>query len=222
MVSKETLEYARLSLAARLESENESAIAWARFYLGFASLWHGDLEQAEEQLQVAQVISEQTGDMTLQSRNLTYLTVLSRKRGQVEATRHIASQALAIATVLQLPEYMAMAKANLAWVAWHEGNLPEAHANGLAALELWQPLRVVYMFHWAALWPLISVELTQDQLTEAVDHARLLFDPQQSALPDTLNICIEAAIQSWDAGQLEAARTHLYQATTLAQEMGYL
>ncbi len=222
VVSKETLEYARLSLAARLESENESAIAWARFYLGFASLWHGDLEQAEEQLQVAQVISEQTGDMTLQSRNLTYLTVLSRKRGQVEATRHIASQALAIATVLQLPEYMAMAKANLAWVAWHEGNLPEAHANGLAALELWQPLRVVYMFHWAALWPLISVELTQDQLTEAVDHARLLFDPQQSALPDTLNICIEAAIQSWDAGQLEAARTHLYQATTLAQEMGYL
>jgi DNA-binding SARP family transcriptional activator len=222
MVSEETLGYARLSLAARLALESETALAWARFSLGFSYLLHGDLDLAEEQLQAVQVMSERTGDVTLQSRNVTYLAVLSRKRGQVEETRRFGTQALALATALQLPEYMAMAKGNLAWVAWREGNHPESQANGLAALELWRPFQVVYPFHWSALWPLIGVALRQDRLTEAVDYARLLLDPQQQSLPDALNALLEATIRSWDAGQSEAARTHLRQATALAQDMGYL
>ena len=222
VVSEETLEYYRLSLAARLELENETAIAWIRFGLGFAYLWHGDLDLAEEQLQATRVMSEQTGDATLQSRNLTYLTILSRKRGQVEETRQLSSRALAVATTLQLPEYIAAAKANLAWVAWREGNLVDAQANGLAAMELWRPLQAVYMFQWVAIWPLIGVELTQDRFLEAVDHARLLLAPQQQSLPDALNALVEAAILSWDARQLEAALTHLRQAAVSARERGYL
>ena len=222
VISEETLEYAQLLLAARLELENETDIAYARFLLGFAYLWHVDLDMAEEQLQAAQMMSKQTGDVALQSLNLTYLTVLSRKRGQLEETRQFSSQALAVATALQRPEYIGMAKANLAWVAWREGNLPEAQANGLAALELWRPLQIVYMLHWAALWPLIGIALTQDQLAEAVDFARLLLAPQQQSLPDALNALVEAVIWSWDAGQLEVARTHLQQAAALAQEMNYL
>ncbi len=221
-VSSKTLEYARLSLAARLELESQTAIGWARFNLGFAYLWHGDLGMAEEQLQITQKISEQTGDMTLQSRNLTYLTVLARMRGQIEETRQIASQALTAATVLQLPEYIAMAQANLAWVAWREGKILDAYKEGLAALELWQSLPTLYMFLWAGLWLLISVELTQNRLTEATDHARLLLDPQQLILPDALEGYVKVGIQSWDAGELEPARTHLCQATALAQKMGYL
>jgi eukaryotic-like serine/threonine-protein kinase len=222
VISEETLEYARLSLVAHLELKNETGIAWARFQMGFVYLWHGDLDMAEEQLQAVQAMSEQIGDVTLQSRNLTYQTVLSRKRGLIEETRRFSLQAQAVATALQLPEYIAMAKANLAWVAWREGNLLEVQTNGLAALEQWRPLQVVYMFQWAALWPLIGVALTQDRLREAVDHARLLLAPQQQSLPDVLNTLVEAAIRSWDAGQLEAARTYLRQATPLAQEMGYL
>jgi tetratricopeptide (TPR) repeat protein len=222
LVSSKTLEYARLSLAARLELESQTAIAWARFNLGFAYLWHGDLDMAEEQLQVTKQISEQTGDMTLQSRNLTYLTVLARMRGQIEETRRIASLALAAATELQLPEYIAMAQANLAWVAWREGKHLDAYGEGLAALSLWRSLPTPYMFLWAGLWLLISVELMRNRLTEATDHAHLLLDPQQSALPDALETLVKAGLQSWDVGQLEAARTHLCQATALAQKMGYL
>jgi len=70
-----------------------------------------------------------------------------------------------------------MAKANLAWAAWREGKLLEAQTNGLAALDLWRPLQVIYMFQWAALWPLIGVALAHDQLREAVDHARPLLAP---------------------------------------------
>ena len=177
---------------------------------------------AEEHLQAAQMMSKQTGDVALQSLNLTYLTVLSRKRGQLEETQQFSSQALAVATALQRPEYIGMAKANLAWVAWREGNFLEAQANGLAALELWRSSQSIYPFQWAALWPLIGVALTQDQFAEAVEHARLLLAPQQQLLPDTLNALVEAIILSWDAGKSEVARPHLRQAAALAQEMGYL
>ena len=115
-----------------------------------------------------------------------------------------------------------MATANLAWVAWREGKNAEAEQHSKAALELWQSSKMVYPFQWAALWPIIGVSLAHDQLGEAVDHARPLLAPQQQSLPKTLNSLLEAAIRSWDAGQLEAARTYLGQATPLAQEMGYL
>ena len=222
VVSEETLEYYRLALAARLELENKTSIGWARYHLGFAYLWHGDLDLAEEQLQAAQVLSEQTGDATLQSRNLTQLTILARKRGQVEETRQLSLRALAAAAKLQLPEYIAAAKGNLAWVAWREGDLAEAQANGLAAMELWRPLQVIYPFQWVGLWPLIGVELTQGQLSEAVDHARFLLVPGQQSLPGALNMLVESAIRSWDAGQLEVALTDLRQAAVLAQELGCL
>ncbi len=222
VTSEETLGYARSSLAAGEESENVTEIAWARFNLGFCHLWHGDLDLAEEQLQAAQVVGEQTGNVTLQSRCLTYLTVISRKRGQVEETRRFGSQALAVATAMQLPEYIAMAKANLAWAAWREGNLLEAQTNGLAALELWRPLQVVYPFHWTALWPLICVALTQDRLAEAVNHAHLLLDSQQQPLPDALKGVVEALIRAWDSGEFEMGRTLLQRTTVLAQQLGYL
>jgi tetratricopeptide (TPR) repeat protein len=158
----------------------------------------------------------------LQSRCLTYLPIVYRKRGQVEETSGYASRALRVATSLHWPEYVAMARANLAWVAWRQGNLSEAQANGRAALDLWRPLQVVYPFHWAALWPLISIALAQDQLSAAIDDARALLAPQQQPLPAALRATIEAATQAWDSGRLEAACAHLQQAAALAGETGYL
>ncbi len=222
VASEQTVEYARSLLAAYLELEDKTGIAWARFILGYVYLWHGDLDLAEEHIQAAQVMGEQIGEMRLQSRCLIYLTVLFRKRGQVEEARRLGSQALAIATAMQLPDYIAMAKANLAWVTRREGNLSEAQANALAALELWRPLPVVNAFHWMALWPLIGVALTQDRLTEAIDYARQLLDQEQQPPPEALNTLVEALVRAWDSGAFEIARRHLQPATALAQEMGYL
>jgi len=158
----------------------------------------------------------------LQSRCLTYLTIVSRKRGQVEETSRYASRALAVATSLHWPEYVAMARANQAWVAWRQGKLSEAQANARAALDGWKALQVDYPFHWTALWPLISIALAQDQLSAAIDDARVLLAPQQQSPPDALRTAIEAATQAWDSGRREAACAHLQQAAALAGEMGYL
>ncbi len=62
----------------------------------------------------------------------------------------------------------------------------------------------------------------QDQLSAAIDDARVLLAPQQQPLPDALRTAIEAATRTWDSGRLEAACAHLQQAAALAGEMGYL
>jgi DNA-binding SARP family transcriptional activator len=221
-VLEESLGYARSALAARQESGSATEIALARFFLGFAYLFYGDLDEAEAHIQAALAVGERAGDVVLQSRCLTYLTIVYRKRGQVEETSRYASRALRVATSLHWPEDVAMARANLAWVAWRQGNQSEAQATARAALDGWKALQVDYPFHWTALWPLISIALAQDQLSEAINYVRMLLAPQQLVLPDALRTAIEAATQAWDSGRREVACAHLQQAAALAGEMGYL
>ena len=221
-VLEESLGYARSALAARQESGSATEIAFARFQLGFAYLFYGDLDEAEAHMQAALVVGERAGDVVLQSRCLTFLTVVYRKDGQVEETSRYASRALRVAASLHWHEDVAMARANLAWVAWCQGNLSEAQANARAALDGWKALQVDYPFHWTALWPLISIALAQDQFSEAINYVRGLLAPQQLLLPDALRAIVEAATQAWDSGRLEAAYAHLQQAVALAGEIGYL
>jgi tetratricopeptide (TPR) repeat protein len=167
--SEETVEYARASLAASLESENATEIAWGRFNLGFCQLWHGDLDEAQEQIQAALEVGERSEDVTLQSRCITYLAIVYRKRGQLKETHSCSLRILDVAPLVHFPEYLGIARANLAWLAWRQGKLSEAQVNGRAALEIWRGQPVKYVFCWLALWPLIGVELAQNRLAEAID-----------------------------------------------------
>ena len=202
--------------------DNETEIAWGRFNLGFCQLWHGDLDDAQEQMQAALEVGERSQDVTLQSRCITYLAIVFRKRGQVKETHSYSLRILDVAPLVHFPEYLGIARANLAWVAWRKGNLTEAQVNGRTALEIWRARPVEYVFCWLALWPLIGVELAQNRLAEALDYARLLLAPEQQPLPEALRAGIEAALQVWDAGRTDMAHTYLQSTTTSAQEMGYL
>jgi tetratricopeptide (TPR) repeat protein len=221
VISEETMAHARASLEAIRESGNLSAIALAQFTLGFSYLWRGDLDEAEGHLQATLKRAEQVGDVVIQSRCLTYLTILYRKRGQIEEVQHYISRALAVATAGNMLEYISTAKANLAWVKWHEGNLSGAQENGRIALEMWQQAPLVYPFQWTALWPLISAALVQDQVSEAVDYARALLESSQQRLPDALTALLEEFIKTWEGGETETADTCLNQAIELAQELGW-
>ncbi len=225
VVSEDTLALCQTALAISQESENVSDIAWARFLLGFSQLWYGDLDGAEMQMQAALALAERTGDVVHQSRCLTYLTILYRKRGQQFKTRHYASQSLAAATAGQMVEYLGTAKANLAWVAWREGDLAQAEEGGRAALQLWRQLPPGHSscaFQWTALWPLVGVALLQNQIAEASEFARVLLDGSQQRLPDALTAVVEDAIAAWEEDQPETVGTYLGRAIELAQELGYL
>jgi class 3 adenylate cyclase/tetratricopeptide (TPR) repeat protein len=221
VISEETMADAQATLEAIRESGKPSAIALAQFTLGFNHLWRDELDEAEEDMQAALKLAERIGDVVVQSRCLTYLTILYRKRGQSEEVQNYISRALDVATAGNMLEYISTAKANLAWVKWYMGNLSEAQENGRIALEIWQQAPLVYPFKWTALWPLISVAHVQYQVSEAVDYARTLLEPAQQRLPDALTALLEKAIKSWEGGETETAHTYLNQAIELAQELGW-
>jgi tetratricopeptide (TPR) repeat protein len=225
VVSQQTLEFCRSALAISLESENLSEIAWARFVLGFSQLWAGDLDGAARQMQTAMALAERTGDVVHQSRCLTYLTILYRKRGELEKAHRYASRGLALATAAEMIEYVGTARANLAWLAWRAGDLPEAEEHGRAALATWHQLPASHAscaFQWTALWPLIGVALAHNHTAEASEHARALLEPTQQRLPDALTAVLEQAVTAWEQGEAEAAQAWLDRALVLAQELGYL
>lgn len=222
IVSEETLSLARAALAINQEFETLSETREAPFELGFVLLFHGDLTEAEKHLLAALRLAERTGDVKHQTRCLTYLTVTYRKQDEVEKVKDYISRSLTAATVADMSAYIGTAKANLAWVAWREGNLAEAEVQGQVALKLWEQLALVYPFHWLALWPLIGVALAQDQVSTAINYARPLLEPRQQRLPDALTGVVEEALQAWASDQPEIAKLHLSRALEIAQKMKYL
>ena len=222
MVTEQTLAYAQAALAASQESSSLSELSFFQFEVGFCHLWRGEFDEAEEHLQAARALSERIGDVTIQSRCLTYLTILYRKRGQVDKVRYYISRTLAAATAAQMPEYIVAAKANLAWIAWREGNLSGAQQNGRDALRWWQQSTLISPLQWTALWPLIAATLAEGKFNDAVEYARALLMPTQQRLPDALTAPLEEAILAWERGSTETVHTHLNQAIELAQEMRYL
>jgi serine/threonine protein kinase/tetratricopeptide (TPR) repeat protein len=78
VISEETVAHSRTALSASQESNNLVSLSMSQFLLGFSLLWRHELAEAEKQLQEALKLTERTGDVVLQSRCLTYLTVLYR------------------------------------------------------------------------------------------------------------------------------------------------
>jgi eukaryotic-like serine/threonine-protein kinase len=224
-VTEDTLGYVRALLAAREQVDDPHAMASAVFADGFVWLWYGDLDKAMAQLQAALALVQRVGDISLLARCLTYVTIVHRQRGQVEETRQAAALSLSAAAAAQMPEYMAMARANQAWAAWRDGDLVQARELGRAALDQWSQLplgRNSAPFLWLALWPLLAVALHDEQLAEALDHGRAMLDPGQQPLPDALRVQLEAAIQAAEEGDPESCRTQFQQAIASAQQTGYL
>jgi hypothetical protein len=225
VISAETLAFCQTALAISLESENLAEIAWARFMLGFSHLWCGNLDEAEKQMQEALELAQRTGDVVHQSRCLTYLTILHRKRSHLDETRQCISRSQTAAGAARMVEYTGMAQANRAWLAWREGDLAQAEADGRASLELWRQLPASHSscaFQWTALWPLIGAAVAQDQIAEASGYARALLDSSQQRLPANLETAVGLAACEFEEAGAEAARIHLAQAIELAQELGYL
>jgi DNA-binding SARP family transcriptional activator len=225
IASAENLSFCQTALAIALDSDNLSEIAWARFMLGFNQLWASDLDLAEKQLQTALALAERTGDIVHQSRCLTYLTILHRKREQLEQAHQYVSQSLAAATEGQMREYVGTASANLSWLAWREGDLVEAEDKAQAALDIWRRLPAGHSscaFQWTALWPLVGVAFSGNRYAQACEFLRQMLGVTQQRLPDALEALVEQTLEAWEEPQSEETQAYLEQAIELAKRLGYL
>jgi tetratricopeptide (TPR) repeat protein len=221
VISEATLANARSGLSESEKADDMSLTAQAQFTLGWVLVLRGKLDEADETLQAAATVSDQIKYMVWHAWSLLWLAVLCRKRGQVAKARRYASLALKVASTDGVPEQVAMAQANLAWVAWREGDVEGVQELGQAALDSWQRGQWVYAFHWAARLPLLAVALESDQPAGALAHARAMLDPQQQRLPEPLEAALAAAVKA-DEDRPPEARAHLVRAIDLAQETGFL
>jgi len=221
LLDDETVEFARAFYAAAQEAE-PSPFWWAVFELGFALLWHGDLEVATMALRDGLAEAERRGDVTVQSQALTYLMVAARKRGDVEEVRQAIGPVIQQAREAALPEYEAMAIANRAWVAWRSGDEETAAADAQAALQMWEQLPVRYPFDWMALWPLVATGLASQHIGQAAEYARRMLPPHQQLLQEPVRTMVENAVDIWDTGRPAETEELLRQAMRAAGDLGYL
>jgi class 3 adenylate cyclase/tetratricopeptide (TPR) repeat protein len=220
-VTDETVEAARAAYAAAQEAE-PSPFWWAVFELGFALLWHGDLDEAAVVLRESLAEGVRRGDLAAQSRALTYLMVAGRKRGDVEGVQKAIGPVIERAREASLPEYEAMAIANRAWVAWRSGEEEKAATDALTALRIWEELPVRYIFDWMALWPLVAVALAAQQVEQAAEYARAMLPLPQQSLQEPVRTLVEDAVHAWDAGQPAETDELLHRAARAAGDLGYL
>ncbi len=221
-VSDEMLADGREGLAMSLEwGSLKSRVEW-HFELGFLHLWRGELDEAEGNLQAALELAETGKFLSMQTLCFTYLTVVKRFRGQVEGVSEYAVRALQSAEAAHMPDYVAAAKGNLAWLAWRSQNLTAVEQFGQEALILWRQSPLVYPFQWQALWPLIAVTLAQGQQDDTWLYVQALLEPTQQHLPDDLNAPLEATADAMASGQFDAARTFLNRSIEVAKKSGYL
>jgi len=199
----------------------EPDLAFITFGAGFLLLWHGDLEEARDELEKSLAMTEHTGDVVLRARCLCYLDVTALRRHDTEVVRSTAPLALEAAENANYPEYVAAAKAHMAWVAWQDGREQDVLALANEALALWATTVVSYSWFWICLWPLISVHLAQGQVTYAVEAARQLLPPPQQRLPERLESLVQSAIADWEASRHDRAGAQLTKAVEVARELRY-
>ena len=222
VISDETLADARAWLAITLEMGDRFWIEWSHYQLGWLHVLRGEFEEAEEYLLKGLTMVKQTRNLWVETYVLNWLAVLWRKRGQVQEARRYAEQGLMTAPLVHQLEQVALARANLAWVAWREGDVDEAQTLAQAALDSWQRSQFVHAFHWTARWPLLAMALEGDRLSETLEHARAMLDPRQQKLPQPLESALEESTKRGDDGRPDVLRACLQRAVELAQELGYL
>ncbi len=222
--TEETLSYARRSVEGMTELGDAGQMAAILFTFGFALLWRGALDEAADALNRTLDLAKRTGNSLLQSMCMTYLTVLHRKRGDVEAVREWNARSQRAAQEVNRPEYVAMAAANRAWVALKEDQSSVAEAEARSAMALWNGSSSTFRYplHWPAVWILIDVGEREDRVGQAIEDAKMLLAPSQAKVPGPIATALHGAIEAWDAEDEAMARASLTEALRLAREMAYL
>ncbi len=134
VVSDDTLANSREQLALCQEWGGLKIRIDCQFQLGFSLLWRHELDEAEENLQAALELAETCGIVPMRTLSLTYLTVLCRFRGRMDGVQNFALRAQEAAERAQMPDYVAAAKGNQAWIAWRRRDLLAVEQRGQEAL----------------------------------------------------------------------------------------
>jgi tetratricopeptide (TPR) repeat protein len=222
-VDEEDIENLRRALAAATEGRDDVDIAHAGRDIGQFLLLRGDLVEAREHLERSLAMAERIGDINLKAMDLTWLVLAALRCHDVGAVRSLAPEAIAAGGTAAYGDWVALAKACLAWLAWQDQRPQDvaALANQAAGILGAAVEPDVISLRWVYLWPLVAVNLGAGQVAEAVEAGRQLLAPAQQRLPEVLESLVKAGAAAWDEGEPELAQEKLGAAVELAQRLRY-
>lgn len=220
VISDVTLQDAKLCYEYGLLSGSPTELAFDHFMYGFTFFWHANLAAAEKEMLENLAYTTKIGDMPNRILCANYLAVIYRMRRDLARVRDYGAQTRDLAMAVGVPFYGEIAKLNLAWADWREGNDAQIEHAALDALKPMGPTH--FPAQWLARAPLIALALKGGELETAVAHTRALFDESQNPPVPQLATAYQNALNAWDAG--DASRTHilLKNAIRLADELGFL
>ncbi|MCJ7558041.1 MAG: AAA family ATPase, partial [Gammaproteobacteria bacterium] len=154
--SAATLAAVEKALAASREEDHLLDLSGSLFGMGFATMMCLEPGKAIPYLQEALEIAQRCGDRHMRARNLAYLLNSYRLEGNVEAVQGCLPLALAAATDCDMQDYIGVAEATSAWLAYRLADMPAAERRARAALERWSVHAPRYPMKWMALFPLLA------------------------------------------------------------------
>lgn len=219
-VDQDVLALKRTAWETAVEAGLADELNNARFFLGSMLLRHGDLADAQAELEGSLGVARMAGDRSLELKCLDLLSYACLRQHDVAATRQLATEGERLERAYGLRSFGAR-EATLAWVAWKEGHLSEASRLAEEARDRWRPW-VTMVPRWIYLWPLIGAELSAGHGEEAMVTARELLTRPQERMPDELEATVQSAISAWDDGQQALASERLARALDLADELHFV
>jgi tetratricopeptide (TPR) repeat protein len=222
IISDAMVEDRRRALEAMRQLGSPAELTVAEFGYAFTLLWNGQVERAGAQFRTALQTARQIGFVFVETQCLTYLAIIARLTGQIGEARTLTLLALQSAQAIQRLDFIGIAHANQAWLAWRTGDLAAARELGAAALDEWDTAATGMPFSWLALWPLIGAALEENRVELALIYARRLLDESQQPPPHPVRTQVSTAMAVWEAGYPTQARAHLEAAAAAAAAIGHL
>lgn len=222
VVSDEMLENSKESFNLSREYGSQQNQMDCLFELGFLHLWRREFDLAEEYLTKSLKLAENTGNVLFQTLNLTYLTVLFRFRNMMKDVANYAARTEKAAEDAHMPDYVAAARANQAWIAWREDDHHKAEQQSCLALEIWQKSPLIYPFQWMAFFPRIGVALAENRHAHVWDLISKILESSQQILPESLDILLRKALRAEEQISFQESLAKLEEAIKEAKFMGYL
>jgi hypothetical protein len=216
----------RRGLTAAAQGDEEKDVGYATFFLGRFLVLHGDLAEAQDHLEQSLAMAERIGETILLGQSLLGLALTAVRRHDTAAVRALLPRVMAEVETMASPDYLAGAKACLAWLAWQDRQPDDVIKLSEEIETLMTGTRDVGIYYGPVhLWPLVAVHLEAGHLAEAVAASRQLPDYAQRLPADhkraDVGAALTAASRAWDAGQPELAEASLTAALDLARDLGY-
>jgi class 3 adenylate cyclase/tetratricopeptide (TPR) repeat protein len=199
----ETLSNAWKQVETARTARDRRLIGRAVSMLGFVHLWRNELDEAEQSFLSALKDVEAVGDVDTQFVILNYMSLIGRKRENVELTQEWASRTLLLARKANSLYYQGTALGSLAWVEFHKDNDEGARTYSQEALTI-QKKAPSSLPWFMVLGPALALEIEAKNWSDAIQHVKMLLQPSQQKMPDELQSTLEQAIAYWEAGDQES------------------